>query len=64
MEAQEESVAKSVVTPERFAKGMTFDQYMAFIGTPGNLEREAGCDCRRRLEHQRVPDPLGLLVLG
>ena len=31
-----------VVTPERFASGMTFDQYMAFIGTPGNLEREAG----------------------
>ena len=31
-----------VVTPERFATGMTFDQYMAFIGTPGNLAREAG----------------------
>ena len=31
-----------VVTPERFASGMTFDQYMAFIGTPGNLERKAG----------------------
>ena len=31
-----------VVTPERFASGMTFDQYMAFIGTPGNLAREAG----------------------
>lgn len=31
-----------VVTPERFASGMTFDQYMRFIGTPGNLAREAG----------------------
>jgi len=31
-----------VVTPERFAAGMTFDQYMAFIGTPENLAREAG----------------------
>ncbi len=32
----------SVVTPERFASGMTFAEYMAFIGTPGNLAREAG----------------------
>jgi hypothetical protein len=31
-----------VVTPERFASGMTFDQYLAFIGTPENLAREAG----------------------
>jgi hypothetical protein len=31
-----------VVTPERFASGMTFDQYMTFIGTPENLAREAG----------------------
>ena len=31
-----------VVTPERFASGMTFDPYMRFIGTPGNLAREAG----------------------
>lgn len=31
-----------VVTPERFASGMTFDQYMAFIDTPENLAREAG----------------------
>jgi thioredoxin family protein len=31
-----------VVTPERFASGMTFDQYLAFVGTPGNLAREAG----------------------
>src|SRR5499426_4672422 len=31
---------KSVVTPERFASGMTFDQYVAYVGTPGNLKRE------------------------
>jgi len=31
-----------VVTPERFASGMTFDRYLAFIGTPENLAREAG----------------------
>jgi len=32
---------KSVVTPERFASGMTFDQYVAYVGTPENLKREA-----------------------
>jgi thioredoxin family protein len=31
----------SVVTPERFASGMTFPQYLADIGTPENLAREA-----------------------
>jgi hypothetical protein len=31
----------SVVTPQRFASGMTFDQYVAYIGTPENLRREA-----------------------
>ena len=33
---------KSVVTAERFAKGMTFDQYVTYAGTPENLAREAG----------------------
>lgn len=33
---------KSVVTPERFPKGMTFDQYVEYVGTPENLAREAG----------------------
>jgi Thioredoxin len=32
----------SVVTPARFASGMTFEQYLTFIGTPENLAREAG----------------------
>jgi hypothetical protein len=34
-------VAKSVVTPERFAKGMTFDEYVKYTGSPENLAREA-----------------------
>jgi Thioredoxin len=34
-------MARSVVTPERFATGMTFDQYMTYVGSPENLAREA-----------------------
>jgi Thioredoxin len=34
------------MTPERFAKGMTFDDYVKFIGSPQNLARE-GFDIRR-----------------
>jgi hypothetical protein len=34
-------MAKSVVTPERFAKGMTFDEYVRYVGTAENLAREA-----------------------
>jgi len=30
----------SVVTPARFAKGMTFEQYVAHVATPENLQRE------------------------
>jgi thioredoxin family protein len=29
------------ITPERFAQGMTFDEYVAHIGTPENLARES-----------------------
>jgi len=29
------------VSPQRFAEGMTFDQYVAFVATPENLAREA-----------------------
>ena len=32
---------KSVVTPERFAKGMTFEEYVKYTGSPENLAREA-----------------------
>jgi hypothetical protein len=31
--------SQSVVTPERFASGLTFDQYLADIATPENLAR-------------------------
>jgi Thioredoxin len=31
-----------VITPERFATGMTFDEYVRYVGTPENLAREAG----------------------
>jgi thioredoxin family protein len=34
-------VAKSAVTPERFAKGMTFDEYATYAGSAENLAREA-----------------------
>ena len=34
------------MTPERFARGMTFDDYVSFAGSPENLGRE-GFDVRR-----------------
>lgn len=34
------------MTPERFGQGMTFEEYVAFAGSPENLERE-GFDIRR-----------------
>ena len=40
------------LTPERFAQGMTFDQYVAYIGTPENLRRESsGGGTRRDYSH-------------
>jgi hypothetical protein len=45
---REDSVARSVVTPERFAKGMTFDDYVRYVATPENLAREgSGGEARR-----------------
>jgi hypothetical protein len=34
-------MASSVVNADRFNKGMTFEQYAAYAGTPANLAREA-----------------------
>jgi Thioredoxin len=34
-------MAGSAVTPERFARGMTFDEYVKYAGSPENLAREA-----------------------
>lgn len=31
----------NVVTPERYASGMTFDEYVQYIGTPENLARDS-----------------------
>src|SRR5262245_41925347 len=31
---------QSVVTPERFARGMTVEEYVAYAGSPANLARE------------------------
>jgi hypothetical protein len=36
------------VTPERFASGMTFDEYVHYIGTPENLKREGSGGAARR----------------
>ena len=33
-------MTKSAVTAERFAKGMTFDEYVTYVGSPENLARE------------------------
>jgi len=33
-------VMPNVITAARFAQGMTFDEYVAFIGSPENLRRE------------------------
>jgi hypothetical protein len=38
----------SVVTPARFASGMTFEQYLAFIASPENLAREGSGGAPRR----------------
>jgi hypothetical protein len=38
-----------IVTPERYAQGMTFDEYVAFIGSPANLAREL--DIGRRQDY-------------
>ena len=31
---------KTVLTPERYASGMTFEQYLAYVASPENLRRE------------------------
>jgi thioredoxin family protein len=39
---------QSVVTAGRYASGMTFDQYVSYVGTPENLAREASMGGQRR----------------
>jgi hypothetical protein len=40
--------AQTVVTPERYASGMTFEQYLAYVATPENLRREGSEGAPRR----------------
>jgi hypothetical protein len=40
---------KTVVTPERYASGMTFPEYLAFVASPENLRRE-GSDGAPRVD--------------
>lgn len=42
------TTSKSVVTPERFASGMSFEQYLAWIATPESLAREGSGGVPRR----------------
>ena len=35
---------KTVVTPERYASGMTFEQYLLYVASPENLRREGSGD--------------------
>ncbi len=51
----------SAVTAARFATGMTFEQYVAYVGTPENLKRESSMGGTRtdqsgflRERHQRL----------
>jgi len=37
-----------MVSPERFAQGMTFDQYVKFVGTADNLKREGSFNMPRK----------------
>jgi hypothetical protein len=40
--------AKSVVTPERYASGMTFEQYLRYVASPENLRREGSAEGEAR----------------
>src|SRR5262245_21310662 len=39
---------KSVVTPERYASGMTFEQYLQYVASPENLRREGSAEGESR----------------
>ena len=38
----------TAVTPERYASGMTFEQYLQYVASPENLGREGGANGERR----------------
>ena len=39
---------KTVVTPERYASGMTFEEYLAYVASPENLRREGSASGEAR----------------
>ena len=39
---------EGVITPERFAKGRTFEEYLTYLGSPANLDRESSSGGARR----------------
>jgi hypothetical protein len=49
-------MAKSVVTLERFSRGMTFDEYVKYTGSPENLAREAFGESPVGSVHHRARD--------
>src|SRR3954451_16719904 len=42
------------VTPQRFAQGMSFDDYVAFVATPENLAREVTEGAKRADQSARL----------
>src|SRR5882762_1908516 len=40
--------AREMVSPQRFAQGMTFEQYVAFMSTPENLKRQGSFNRPRK----------------
>src|SRR6266436_10126260 len=40
--------AKTVVTPERYAAGLTFEEYLAYIASPESLRREGSGGAPRK----------------
>ena len=42
------------ISPQRFAQGMTFDDYLAFVATPENLAREATEGAKRADQSARL----------
>jgi hypothetical protein len=46
---EEGSLVANIVTPERYASGLTFDEYVTYIGTPANLARDSNAGPRQDL---------------
>ena len=46
-----------MVSPERFARGMTFDQYVAYTATPENLDRARRPPAAPAARLERAPAP-------